>query len=69
MVLNLLFGVLVSQLPLKIGNILDIVTQSKTDSSAKSIDDLKFSVMWLGIFVVVIALLAFVRYWSIQLLQ
>jgi hypothetical protein len=59
----------VSILPLKVGNVLDLITISEAADSTKNISDLKYGVLELGIMTTLLAFFTFARFLSLQFLQ
>jgi len=59
----------VSLLPLKVGQVLDLITASEAEDIGKNISDLKYGVLELGVMTILLAFFTFARFLSLQFLQ
>ena len=69
MVLNILFAMAVSLLPLKVGEVLDMITLTSTDESSTNMGELRVSIIELGVMTLFLALFTYCRFLSLQFLQ
>ena len=69
LVLTISYSVLVSFLPLKIGEALDLITTASESESSEIDTKLSTSIKWIIIMVVTLAFLNYARFLTTQLLQ
>lgn len=69
LLLNIFFAFFVSLLPLQVGNVLDSITNTTYDETGKNIDSLKNNIYLLGVLTLLIAIVTFARFLTMQFLQ